>query len=321
MPTISISVDSGKFMTKAVGIYEGSKFVIEPFPTRFYKFLRSESLDAYGSDNYTVEFEGTGYIIGSQGNNLSYDLSKSTDNHRIATYVAITQILKHFNVQKGAEVNLVIGCPPAVYRSINARKEARDYIVGNGKVDIMVDAIGYSFTINNCLVFPEAAGIVYLYPELFRGKRTCVIDIGGLNFNCILFDNLKPDPNVMFTTNLGSYSLETDIGLVLSSKYNTSLSPAEVHAAVMNNGIYFKGKIDPESTEIIKSICKEHINKIMGEVRKNINYETVELVFIGGSSVLLKDYILEALPYATVVENAQQANVEGFMKAMLSIKG
>lgn len=321
MPTISISVDSGKFMTKAVGIYEGSKFVIEPFPTRFYKFLRSESLDAYGSDNYTVEFEGTGYIIGSQGNNLSYDLSKSADNHRIATYVAITQILKHFNIQKGAEVNLVIGCPPAIYRSISARKEARDYIVGNGKVDIMVDAIGYSFIINNCLVFPEAAGIVYLHPELFRGKRTCVIDIGGLNFNCILFDNLKPDPNVMFTTSLGSYSLETDIGLVLSSKYNTSLSPAEVHAAVMNNGIYFKGKIDPESTEIIKSICKEHINKIMGEVRKNINYETVELVFIGGSSVLLKDYILEALPYAIVVENAQQANVEGFMKAMLSIKG
>lgn len=320
MPTISISVDSGKFMTKAVGIYEGARFVVEPFSTRFYKFLRSESLDAYGNDNYTVEFEGNGYIVGSQGNSLSYDLSKSAINHKLATYVAITQILNHFGISRGAEINLVIGCPPAVYRSISARKDARDYIVGDGEVQISVDTNNYSFTIKNCLVFPEAAGVVYLYPELFRNKRTCVVDIGGLNFNCILFDNLKPDPDVMFTTNLGSYSLETDIGIVLSSKYNLSLSPAEIHAAVVNRGLTIRGKIDPESTNIIDTVCREHLRKILGEIRKNVNYETLEMVFIGGTSMYLKDYILEELPYATVVENAQHTNVEGFMKAMLSIK-
>ena len=62
---------------------------------------------------------------------------------------------------------------------------------------------------------------------------------------------------------------------------------------------------------------REHVRKIIRQLQENRwNLRTMELVFVGGASELLRKEITERFPAAKLYEDAALLNVRGFLKAL-----
>ncbi len=304
-----ISVDPGKYATKAVALNRNNQMEKVYFRTKVFKLNNNMGLEAQGK-SYNVTLEGEDYIIGDQGEEIDYAVDKANINHKLATYTAATQLLDDFKA-----IRLVIGCPTSIYRNKSLRNDYKDYIWNTGSVKVVVNNKLHSFLIENVLVLPEGSGIVYTKPELFKDKRVAVIDLGGLNMNFTIYDNLVPQPSSMFTINHGYAEIETKLTNELNSLYGTSFMSSDVQNILKQGGVKIKGKIDPKSSNVIDSIIEQYMIKLIQETRKNnFNLDMMDVVFVGGTSLLIHDKILHHLPHATIMNNALWANVEGFYK-------
>lgn len=309
LKTKVISIDPGKFATKAVtGETNDGKKV--NFRTKTFKLGEGVDLDIQGN-SYKVTLEGETYIVGDQGEEIDYSVDKANINHKLATYTAITQLIDREN-----EINIVLGCPTSIYKNEKLREEYKSYLTNNGNlINITVNGIDYSFKIKNALILPEGSGIVFLEPDIFKNNRVAVGDLGGLNLNFAVYNNLIPEVSSMFTTNLGSYELETSLMNELSVKYGASFTSSDIQQFIRQGGVKVKGVIDEESTKIINTKLEQHMIKIIQEAKKNnFNLELMDIVFVGGTSAFLENKIKEHLPHAIVPKNSQWANVVGFHK-------
>lgn len=304
-----IGVDPGKYATKAIAYNRNGIKEKVYFRTKIFKLNNDIELEAQGK-SYNVSLEGEDYIIGDQGEEIDYTVDKANINHKLATYTAATQLLDNHQA-----IRLVIGCPTSIYRNKNLRDEYKNYILNNGKVKILVNNNSYSFLIENILVLPEGSGIVYTKPELFKDKRVAVIDLGGLNMNFTIYDNLIPQPSSMFTINHGYAEIETRLTNELNSVYGTSFTTYDIQNIIKQGGVKVRGNIDTKSSLIIDSVIEQFMVKLIQETRKNnFNLDMMDVVFVGGTSLLIHDKILQYLPHAAIMDNALWANVEGFYK-------
>lgn len=306
---VVISIDPGKYATKAIaGGMENGKRV--SFRTKTFKLGDGVDLDIQGN-SFKVNFEGETYVVGDQGEEIDYSVDKANLNHKLATYTAITQLIGNEK-----EVNLVLGCPTSIYKNEKLRKEYKKYLTNDGEiVDIDINGENYLFRINNALVLPEGYGIVFLEPEVFKNNRVAVGDLGGLNLNFGVYNDLIPEISSMFTTNLGSYELETSLINELNTRYGASFGSSDIQQFIKQGGVKVKGVIDEESKKIIDTKLEQHMVKIIQEAKKNnFNLDLMDVVFVGGTSAFLEKKIKEHLPHAIVPKNAQWANVVGFHK-------
>lgn len=119
----------------------------------------------------------------------------------------------------------------------------------------------------------------------------------------------------MFTINHGYAEIETKLTNELNSVYGTSLTSNDIQNIIRQGGVKIKGVIDPKSSHIIDGIINQYMVKLIQETRKNnFNLDMMDVVFVGGTSLLIHDKILHHLPHATIMNNALWANVEGFYK-------
>lgn len=308
MKNIIISVDPGKYATKAFKM-EGKEIDKLIFKTKIFRLDNNMDFDIKGN-SYKVKYENQNFVIGDQGEEINYSIDKSNLNHKLAIYTAVTQLLGNYKVAR-----LVVGCPTSIYKNKQLRDSYKDYIKNNGIVNISVNDIDYSFLIENVFLLPEGSGIVYLKPELFKDKRVAVIDLGGLNMNFTVYDSLIPQISSMFTVNHGANELETRIMNELNTRYGVVLNLNDMQQIMKQGGLKCRGIIEPESKTIIDNITDQFVIKILQEIKKNnFNLDFMDVVFVGGTSLLVKSKILHYVPHALIIDDAQWANVLGFYK-------
>jgi plasmid segregation protein ParM len=296
-----ISIDPGKYATKAMS---QSKRIY--FPTRLSP---NPTIEPAGN-TYQLLFNNSSYIIGEQAETHDFDVSKASLPHKLATYTAITQLLGD-----ECRVKLTVGCPLNIYKNKELRDEYKEYLLDDRLIKIAVNNIVHSFYIDNILILPEGAGVVYIYPNLFKNKRVAVIDLGGLNFNYCIYDNFVPQLSSMFTLNLGGNELQNSILNVLNSRYGIVLNIKDIPYIINQSGLKVKGKIDNDSILLVNSIIESYLQKIQQEIaRNNFNLNTLDVCFVGGTSKLIENKILQHIPHAYVPDNAEWCNAEGFYK-------
>lgn len=295
-----ISIDPGKYATKAM-----SKSQRLTFRT---KLSLDPNIDITGN-SYKVQFQNQAYIVGEMAEEQSYDVSKASIVHKLATYTAISQLAYDHRIQ------LVLGCPLSIYKNPDQKSRYKDYIWDNHNVAITVNAAPYDFTIDNILILPESCGIVYLYPSLFKNKRVAVIDLGGLNMNFCIYDNYIHQVSSMFTLNLGGYDLEAKLLNELSSSYNMVLNQQDARYIMQQGGLKLNGKIDNGSITLVNEIVEAYLSKVLQAVKMhNFNLSTLDVCFVGGTSKLIENKIVEQVPHAYIPENSEWCNSEGFYK-------
>ena len=142
--------------------------------------------------------------------------------------------------------------PLNIYKNKQLKQEYEQYIQGNGIISIKINDKLIYFKINKVLCLPEGTGPVYTNIDKYRSGKTTIIDIGGLNVNYCVFNDLVPQYEQMIINNLGSNILRSKITEKLSAEYGIYVSDSDVDGIVKDGYLYINGEIQFKSKNLIK---------------------------------------------------------------------
>lgn len=321
-----ISVDSGKNGTK-VCILRKDRIEKFSFSTRMDE---GNMQDVPEANTYIVEFAGKVVKIGDGANKQApYETTKQSDIHKLSTLAAIA-----LKVDNGDRVNVVIGCPLTIYENVTQRENYKNYMLPEGeiKIKVKVGTIVHerTFTIAKKMVCPEGSGIIYLKMAEFKNKFIGVVDLGGLNMNASVYRNLIIQHSFSVTADMGSNKLCVGLAQALNSAYSTNVSAEWVDYMLKTEpreSRKVKSRHVPEaakeSPSFIDKYIKDHVNGILDELTKsNWDLMNTDLVFIGGTSGLLKEDFEEVLNDDVFVpKDPAWINALGWLKVLCGSSG
>jgi plasmid segregation protein ParM len=306
MHKLVMSVDSGKYNTQGIVKLSNGNYKQVIFRTLVTN--NSTGLDPIGK-TFKVDIVDKQYLVGEQGETINYDISKSDDNHIIATYTGITQLLPE---KDGLSVKLAYGCPVSIYKDKSQREIYKSKLIKDN-INLAVNDVNYSFNISELLLLPEGCGVVFCHREIFDRRRVAVIDIGGLNMNFTIYDNLSHELSSMFTENHGSYAITNDIIRTFNTRYGKAFSQKDAEHILRNGYLQHNGKVDEQSVKLVQDIIDQYIEQVKQYMLQYNNYlETLDVVVTGGTAQLIKDSINKHIPHAHIPKDSQWTNAKGF---------
>lgn len=317
MSTITMSVDCGKDETKVSILGNNGVPIHDRFKTRMEAVTALNSNTFQGDGINKVDFEGKSYFIGAESDEISYSNSKEEPIHRIITMAAIGM-----HVEDEDTVNIAIGCPISEYRSDEKRQSYRDFILppeGNS-VEITVNGKKKSFYIGKRAVFAECAGTLYMYPEKYRDGLTGIIDIGGLNVNGAFFTHGHLDGDRCFTLKCGKNTVVNALMQQFEEKYDGVFTRRDTEVFLNNGAVQ---GYEEDSKILIDDALNAQLAKIKESCTRNQwNLKTCDLIFIGGTTNLLKDRIKKVFgDKVYIAKDAGFANADGYLKMFTDLLG
>lgn len=301
-----IAIDSGKFATKGIARNQSGEIDNVYFETKISKTDETEA--TFQDDTFVVNIQGedTNYKIGKfASEDNDFNRSKASDVHKIATYTAI-----HKLANDGDNVALVVGCPISEFKSKELREKFENMFELNKKVTLTVDGVTKTFTIIQVNSLPETSGYIFRNMDSLEDEITTVIDIGGLNANASQYDGANMIPNQNFTYDSGINVLKRELRDLLNDKFLTSLTIRDIDRAIKGKPLKYKPE---ETSTIINDYLKDYVVNLKRQMeQKQWEVEALDLVFVGGGSVLLEKQILEVFPSAIVSSQGVWDNVLGF---------
>ena len=210
-----VAVDPGKYATKAM-TKNDDKIEKIIFRTKMDDTREEKSSD---SRSCVVKYKDHHVLIGEGAETVDYDKTKTKDIHKIATYTAIAQLCNN-----GDEITLVVGCPLIIFSNVEEREKYKEYMKGEGDIEIYLNGKKKHFTITKVIAAPESSGIIFKNVNKYKDKLIGVIDIGVLNTNCCIYDRLIPVKSTAFTTNLGANILRNELKQHLNSISRSKLT-------------------------------------------------------------------------------------------------
>lgn len=319
MKDILIAVDTGKHSTKAL-INIGQKIEKVIFRTKVQE-VANLGVDIT-PNSYLVDYNGKSYLIGNMvsESQSDYSISKSSLTHQLSIYVAIAKLIEKSDVMKFGlpNVHLAINLPINIYKNNTLKTQYQKMIQNNGQVIILkVNGIAYCFRITNIVLLPEAVGSTYYRPSEFRDTKATVIDIGSLNTTFCTYRNLIPELESMVVANSGISILRAKLAETLKAKYGVYVDDNDTEEILKAGCLYINGDKMGDSIGVIQELIDNHVSEIFNFAKsRNITFNNSKLIFVGGGSSLLHDYILTHYPSAIIEENSQLSNVTSYLKVL-----
>ena len=298
-----IGVDSGKFDTKVYLYSPNGNSKKFSFRTKMDETSEDRSTAA---KSCVIEYNNRRVLIGDEAETSDYDKSKAKEIHKLATYAAIAQ-----SVDYGDHVILACGCPLSIFNNVEERKAYKDFMWDKGELSVILNGKTKKFTIDNVVVCPEGSGLIYKNPAEYKDRLVAIIDIGGLNTNCCIYDRLTPVKSTAFTTNLGANIMRNE----LKQKLNSTFKDANIQDWQMEDIIrkgYIKSNKE-ESEVLISEFLQKHVSNIMQEcVKKGWDIKNLDFVFTGGGALQFEREIRKIVDDPVIGPEANWENVQGF---------
>ncbi|WP_061293639.1 ParM/StbA family protein [Clostridium botulinum] len=164
------------------------------------------------------------------------------------------------------------------------------------------NGIDRSIKANDLLVLPEGYASYYSLSEEERKGDLCIIDLGSRTINICVLENGKIVK--MNTVKLGSFDFYSKIKSMENAKGEDFIE--EDIQRLIDNGLI---KVEPQQ-------YIDFLGEILNAIKPYVNLKTYNVIFTGGTSLILKDYIAK-LPLTNfkIHSNALTSNVEGAMEA------
>lgn len=288
----TVIVDNGK---------ENFKWRIDGCNNSFPSKLE-EGVPVYNEDE--IIYNNKSYIIGEEAEDYNYEFTKNNFHHKLLLYYCLAK-----NTEDVQSFNLVIGCPLTTYLNKNEHESYIESIRNNGQpIQILLNRKKKIIIIKNITIVPESIGGYILDYNKSKLENRGVIDIGGLNMNGAIYSMGKPIKDKMITTNMGMHILMKNIQqAVLREREETiNLYTCKYLMSTKN----FNG--DAKLKEIFDKECIKFITNIKKSLTKNDwELKQLNLRFIGGGSIQLKQYIKEVFGDVYIEDNLF-ANCEAF---------
>lgn len=292
-----VAIDNGYWDTKI--FTKGDSF-------KFRSKIEKAS-DALNSNNsMSIVYNGESYLVGEGATltNIEYDKT-SNELHKICTFTALSRLSNCI----GTEFNIVAGYPLNMY--LNGVEEFEEYLKTDGYQEITYQGETKLFNINHVTIFPQCAGAIYNKPEKYKNRVVAILDIGGLTSIGCIFDNLNLIRETSFTENLGGIILQNKIKKALDTRFGLNIKEYEI-PSIIKIGLK---KDTALSVKLINEVLHNHVEELRKTMRSNgWNIENLDIMLIGGTSILLQKQLSMMIPYCELAEDPVNENVKGLFK-------
>lgn len=292
--SVLAAIDNGYWATKVC-----SRDKTFNFRSKFEK-----ANDTLNNNTMSFKYADEDYLVGEGATmtNVEYDKT-SNELHKICTYAALASISNYI----GTEFNIVVGYPLNIY---SANKDIfAEYLKTSDYIETELNSEIRVFKINDCLVFPQGAGALYVDPDKYKNRVIAILDIGGLTVNGCIFENLNLIRGSIFTENLGTIILQNKVKKALDKRFSLNIQDYELPCLIKNG---YKQEKD-ESKKIIDGVLSGHVEEIKKIMRvNNWNIENLDILLIGGGSLLMESYLKKIFPLSLVSGDPVNDNAQGF---------
>lgn len=313
---VFISVDSGKYATKALMEFKNKTYTLI-FRTKMQE-VSDFGMEIQG-DSYKVGYAGKEYIVGNMvpENRSDYNLSKESLIHKLSIYIAIVQLMKKSSLYfQNVELHLAVNVPINMYKNRKLKESFKEFVENRNKdIYIRINDKTHIFSISDVTICFEGMGLVYTDTKEYSKHSSAIIDIGGLNTTYCIFNGIQPDLNSMVVSPLGINNLKANLEQELVEKYNLNVTANDIEEIIKKGYFSYMGKSDEKSEEIIKKIKQNHLEKVLNYAKQHgYTFSQDKILFSGGGSLLLQKEINSSFPNAKIVINPQFANVKSFLE-------
>ncbi|AUM92663.1 ParM/StbA family protein [Clostridium botulinum] len=274
-------VDLGNINVKYVGENKGK------FSSKI-----TNDYQSYEEGFQRVEYNGTKTYIGV--GELSREFNKADRDYMAQLLYALGKA----NNSDTKETNLTLLLPIIQMKNKKKLMETLKEKTFNFKFN----GIDRSIKANDLLVLPEGYASYYSLSEEERKGDLCIIDLGSRTINiCVLEDGKIVKMN---TVKLGSFDFYSKIKSMENAKGEDFIE--EDIQRLIDNGLI---KVEPKQ-------YIDFLGEILNAIKPYVNLKTYNVIFTGGTSLILKDYIAK-LPLTNfkIHSNALTSNAEGAMEA------
>lgn len=325
-----VAVDSGKYATK-VALYNKENDEVKLFKYKTKIGIGNFNDDALESNTVIVEYNGQVYKVGNGATQeAELETTKATDIHRICILTAIAMCASDDEVD---EIHAAIGIPVKEWENVDKRIEYKEFIFSEEEVSMKImlrsdmNPIEKKFKIVSKHVYPESQGALFLKKIAPLSNGTvAVVDLGNLNINCTCWNHRELDRQYSLTDELGGNILISGLSQELSASFSRcdETYVAKVLKQPKAERYLKPNRPNPEietlSKEMIDTYLLNHVKMIRRRCdAKHWSLDFMNLVFIGGTSDLLRDEIHEVFGDEAYIPNKPEyANVAGFLRVMCS---
>ena len=318
-----IAGDIGKYETNLLGrALEGTQEDIKRVNLRTKMYdLSNGDIDVEGN-SFKIELDGKAYIVGEQGQDKSYDTSKTNSLHQLACYAGITEFLEPDT--KDNKISMVLACPLSVIRIPEAKEEYKQLIKGEGEVNVVVNGKNYSFEIEDIMLKAEGSGIAFLEPERFIDKDVVVIDLGGLNEGISLYRNKVCKNEDRFIEECGTDKLIENVRYQLMEyRKGNNVDVDSAEKVLKDGGLKKAGELDMASVAYLQKAKVNYFNEVMTHVKEHkIDIDNLdEVIFVGGTTQHIKGIISKEIKHSYIPSKSQWSTVDGLYKIAIKKYG
>ena len=272
-------------------------------------------------DTVVVDVDGTKYEVGPDAADLdTNDATRNLNDQYIHTeqYKAVFFGALHYIGEHTIDL-LVVGLPLS---NMNSAAKLKALMVGKHKLNDQM-----TVEVKDCLVLPQPLGGLYYCLSLgkdredfeFLGEEVnLVIDPGFLTFDFLLSNGEKVIENRSSAHTGGVSKVLRSISESISTKFGMKYENlAAIDRGLRRRKLKINGEVEDLADHIknTRSVLEGSVNYMKNIVGDGSDVDNI--ILLGGGSHIYKKTIEAYYPKHTVVllENAQEANVQGFQLA------
>ena len=266
-----------------------------------------------------LEYQGSFWTL--SGKRLNYRRDKTKDeSYFILSLFAIARELLHTGSYSAVEkVHLAVGLPPEHYGIL--RDKFAQYFKRSESIHFIYNDKPFTIMIGNVFAYPQAyAAIAPQKSQLNHHLRVFLVDIGGYTTDVLLLRSGKPDMQFCRSLEMGVITMNNDIIRRVGALHDMRIEDEHISAVLSG-----KETILPEEVKrTIRESAEHHAKDILDKLRElQVDLRSNPAVFIGGGSVLYRDYLERSPMVASAVfvddPNANAVGYRALAEAQMSL--
>jgi len=284
-------------MKKLISIDHGNRSIKTKHHVFPSSFVESELIPSIGGD--VLSYEGKIYTIVDQ--NLPV-LNDKTEDERyfILTLFAIGKelateaaMLAKLTPNDHMKIELLIGLPLQHYETYKHKFE-KYFSKRTGVIQFDFNNTPYSIEIINAYAFPQAySAAITVLDKIKDSNIVNIVDIGGFTVDCLQLYRLKPNISLCTSLYWGVNTLFQSINDRMRAAGGRDISNSIIEG-ILSKDPSDLAEYSEKRIETVTSAAMSHTKRMLEEIaQKGFDLEEDKTVFMGGGSILLRDYILK----------------------------
>jgi plasmid segregation protein ParM len=285
-------------MKKIISIDHGNRLIKSSHQVFPASFVESNHLPAIGGD--VLNYDGKTYTLVDQSLPVLNDKTED-ERYFILSLFAIgkelveeADMFRKLTPHDHIMVELLIGLPLQHFETYRKKFE-RYFDERTGVISFELNGMPYSIGITGAYAFPQAYSAAVTVFERLKGSNVVnVVDIGGYTVDCLQLNKFKPNMALCASLYWGVSTLFQSINDRMRSTGGREISNSIIEGILLKDPAdlseYSEKRIDS-----VTSAAVSHAHRMLAEIsQKGFDLDEDKTVFMGGGSILLKEYILQA---------------------------